>query len=274
MEVVRDRAVALPPLNVNLARDLVSRTRVAKLLAGYRDRAAVDEAALTRALIQVSQLMCELPEVVELDINPLLADDQGVVALDARVVIAPAAGAAVDRLAIRPYPVELEHRFDWGGQPMLMRPIRPEDEPALREFYAHADPQDLRLRFFMARREVPRSELARYSQIDYDREMTFVALPLGGPDELWGEVRALCDPDNHTAEFAVQVRSGRQGRGLGRYLMQRLIAYLRQRGTRELVGHCLPENTGMTALARQLGFAVDMTHEPGAVWMRLPLQEG
>jgi acetyltransferase len=275
VEVVRDRAVALPPLNVNLARDLVSRTRVAKLLAGYRDRAAVDEAALTQALIQVSQLMCELPEVVELDINPLLADDQGVVALDARVVIAPATGAAVDRLAIRPYPVELEHRFDWGGQPMLLRPIRPEDEPALRAFYADADPQDLRLRFFMARREVPRSELARYSQIDYDREMTFVALPQGdGPDELWGEVRAICDPDNHTAEFAVQVRSGHQGRGLGRYLMRCLIAYLRQRGTRELVGHCLPENTGMSALARRLGFSVDMTREPGAVWMSLPLQAG
>ncbi|MFN3416595.1 MAG: GNAT family N-acetyltransferase [Caldimonas sp.] len=273
VEVVRDRAVALPPLNVALARDLIGRTRVSRLLAGYRDRAPVDQEALEAALMGVSQLLCEQPEVVELDINPLLADDQGVIALDARVVVAPAAGSAVERLAIRPYPVELEHRFDWGGQPMWLRPIRPEDEPALRAFYGQADPQDLRLRFFMARREVPHSELARYSQIDYDREMTFVAGPLGETaGEIWGEVRAVCDPDNRCAEFAIQVRSGLQGRGLGRYLLQRMIAYLRARGTRELVGHCLPENTAMSTLARQLGFRVDMAREPGAVWLTLPLQ--
>ena len=175
-------------------------------------------------------------------------------ALDARVRL-HAAGTQPVPLAIRPYPQELESRLLVGGQELQLRPIRPEDGERQQDFYAQASPADLRLRFFQSRREVPLSELARFSQIDYDREMAFVALPAAdaqGRQPIAGEVRAVCDPDNEVAEFAIQVASGWQGRGLGRLLLARLVEHLRERGTRELVGECLPENTAMAGLALSL----------------------
>ncbi|MBX3621984.1 MAG: bifunctional acetate--CoA ligase family protein/GNAT family N-acetyltransferase [Rhizobacter sp.] len=272
VEVVRDRAVALPPLNMALAADLVSRTRVAGLLAGYRDRAAVDMEALKATLLKVSHMVCDLPELTELDINPLLADDQGVIALDARVKVREAApGAADARLAIRPYPQHLEEPAEIEGRRLRMRPIRPEDGPRLQAFYAHATPGDMRLRFFLSRREVPRSELARYSQIDYDREMTFIAVPEDESDGMLGEVRAVCDPDNQSAEFAIQVATEAQGHGLGRQLMRKMLAYLRSHGTRVLMGECLVENTGMGSLARAMGFDVKASDDGDTLSMRLEL---
>jgi acetyltransferase len=257
VEVLKDNATALPPLNSLLARELVSRTRVAKLLAGYRDRAAADIDAITHALLAVSQMVCELPELVELDINPLLADDEGVIALDARVKLQRAHGAPSDRLAIVPYPAALEQAITLQGTPILLRPIRPEDEPRLRAFYAGAEPGDMRLRFFLSRREVPRTELARYSQIDYDREMTFIALPSAEADApMLGEVRAICDPDNERAEFAIQIATDWQRKGLGHAMLTRMLDHLRARGVRDVWGECLVENTGMASLARELGFSV------------------
>ena len=273
VEVVRDRAMALPPLNMALAADLVSRTRVASLLAGYRDRAAVDMNAVQATLLKVSHMVCDLPELAELDINPLLADDQGVIALDARVKVrAMPAGPADARLAIRPYPAHLEEPGRLGSRRLRLRPIRPEDGPRLQAFYAHASPGDMRLRFFLSRREVPQSELARYSQIDYDREMTFIAVPEDESDGMLGEVRAVCDPDNQTAEFAIQVASEAQGMGLGRQLMHKMQRYLREQGTQVMLGECLPENTGMGALARAMGFEVGTAGEGDTVHMRLELR--
>jgi len=274
VEVLKDSATALPPLNSVLARDLISRTRVAALLAGYRDRAAVDMEALSACLIQVSQMACELPELQELDINPLLADERGVIALDARVRLraAAAVGKASDRLAILPYPALLEETLVLHGRAVLLRPIRPEDEPLMRTFYANATRNDMRLRFFMVRREVPHSELARYSQIDYDREMTFVALrPDGGDEGLLGEARAVCDPDNIRAEFAIQLATHSQRQGLGRALMDKLLRYLRARGVHEVWGECLHENQGMAALARSSGFSVLPGAEPGVYALQLKL---
>ena len=264
VEVMGDRALALPPLNKALARRLVAGTRVSRLLAGYRDRPAADEDAICDCILKVSQMACDLPQVQELDINPLLADAHGVIALDARVRVRASSGRPGAHLAIRPYPSELETRLSLLGRDVLLRPIRPEDEPLLREFYARAEPEDMRLRFFMSRREVPHSELARYSQIDYDRDMTLVALPAdGGAPQLLGEVRAVCDPDNRVAEFAIQIGRDWQGRGLGLALMQRLIDYLRERGTGALVGECLPENRGMQRLAQRLGFTVSLPAQSG-----------
>ncbi len=276
VEVLKDSATALPPLNSVLARDLISRTRVAQLLAGYRDRAAVDLEALTTCLIQVSQMVCELPELEELDINPLLADERGVLALDARVKLRASVvvGKASDRLAILPYPALLEETVRLrDDRTVLLRPIRPEDEPLLHAFYQHASPADMRLRFFLTRREVPHSELARYSQIDYDREMTFVALPQGDGDQgLLGEARAVCDPDNQRAEFAIQVATSMQRQGLGRALMDKLLRHLRGRGVREVWGETLVENQGMAALARQSGFSVEPGLERGVYALKLTLQ--
>lgn len=267
VEVRKDSALGLPPLNARLARDLVAQTQVGPLLAGYRGHPPVHEAALVDAMLRVSQMAADLPELAELDINPLLADPQGVLALDARIRLRRPAAGEGSRLALRPYPAELEEAWTVADRPLRVRAIRPEDGQRLAAFYAEATPGDLRLRFFLSRREVPRSELARYCQIDYEREMTFVALD---GERMVGEVRAVCDPDNEQAEFALQVASGWQRRGLGGRLLRKLVDYLRARGTREVVGQCLPENAGMAALARATGFEVHPAPD-GTVRMRLPL---
>jgi acetyltransferase len=278
VEILKDSATALPPLNSVLADDLIARTRVSRLLAGYRDRAAVDHDALVATLVKVSQMVCELPELVELDINPLLADAQGVIALDARVKLrqGSAVGKASDRLAILPYPALLEEKAAIDRHPVLLRPIRPEDEPRLRAFYARATPHDMRLRFFFARREVPHSELARYSQIDYDREMTFVAIAQDAAnghagEDLLGDARAVCDPDNERAEFAIQVAAAWQRKGLGRALMAKLLRHLRSRGVKQVFGECLRSNDGMVALARSTGFTVQPAGEEDIYAMSMQL---
>lgn len=267
VEVRKDRAVALPPLNAELANDLVARTQVGRLLAGYRGRPAVNRPALMDAVLRVSQLACDLPELAEMDINPLLADANGVLALDARIRVRRRETGEGSRLALRPYPSELQEQLSLDGKSLLVRPIRPEDGQRLAAFYASASPADMRLRFFMSRREVPRSELARYCQIDYEREMTFIALD---GEAMAGEVRAVCDPDNRRAEFAIQVAAAWQRRGLGRALMDKLLRYLRARGAAEVFGHCLSENVGMAVLARHAGFEV-RDEADGTVSMRLAL---
>ena len=256
VEVTADRAIGLPPLNMVLAREVISRTRVAKLLAGYRDRAPADVDAVCRTLIQVAHLVTEVPEIVELDINPLWADDKGVVALDARIRLAAADSVRVDRCSIRPYPAELEEWMTWDGQRTLVRPIKPEDGPQHIEFFNSLDPLDVRFRMFMMVRELRPSQLARFTQIDYDREMAFIAtrkLDSGGWQTL-GVARAVADPDNVRAEFAIIVRSDIKGRGLGRILLKKLIDYLRSRGTSEVVGEALSNNQRLLGLVKQFGF--------------------
>jgi len=273
VEVIGDRAVALPPLNVRLASELISRTRIAKLLAGYRDRPPVDHAALHRVLERLSQLVMDVPEVIELDINPLLADAQGAIALDARVRVARATSTGADRLAIRPYPRELEETVVQGGHPVLLRPIRPEDAAAHLRFLARLDPEDVRLRVFYTRRHIAPSELARLTQLDYEREMAFIVAGLDNDEvgETLGVVRISTDPDNLRAEFGILVRSDLKGRGLGHALLDKMIRYCRARGTGEIFGDVLRENRRMLELARTLGFAIENGEEPGVVRVRLAL---
>ncbi len=275
VEVLQDHAVALPPLNRVLARDMIRRTRVAGLLAGYRNRKPADIEALCRVLIQVAHLAAELPEVAELDINPLLADHHGVIALDARVKIRPAKlRHPHDRLAIRPYPQELEERVDWMRETLLLRPIRPEDTEEHLRFFHALDPIDVRMRMFVQIRELQVSQLARMTQIDYDREMAFIAVRQrdDGSDETLGVVRGVADPDNDEAEFAIIIRSDLKGLGLGHILMSKLIAYFRQRGTRRIVGEALSENRAMMELTRGLGFRVRSNVGEGTVELTLDLR--
>jgi acetyltransferase len=260
VEITADHAVALPPLNVVLARDLISRTRVSRLLAGYRNRPPADHDAIVQTLMRVSQLVAEIPEMAELDINPLLVDSGGAIALDARVrlVAADPTISGVDRLAIRPYPRELEQQVTWQGEPLLLRPIRPEDGPAHQRFWAALSEEDIRCRMFARVRELQPSQLARFTQIDYDREMAFIAtrtMPNGEAETL-GVARVAADPDNVQAEFAVTVRSDLKGQGLGQLLMEKLIDYCRSRGTREMVGEALSQNTRILRLSRSLGFSI------------------
>jgi len=276
VEVIADRAVGLPPLNSNLARDLIARTRVSRLLAGWREHPPADLDGVARALVQVAQIAVDLAEVIELDVNPLLADARGVLALDARIRVRRAAGAATDRLAIRPYPRELEETITLAdGARVFVRPIRPEDEPAHHAFHARLQPEDVRFRFFNLVRELPHSQMARFTQIDYDREMAFIALAAdgaGAEGETLGDVRTVTDPDNERAEFAIVVRSDRKSQGLGHALLEKMIRYCRARGTREIVGQVLPDNRPMLDLAHSLGFQSRFLPEDGAVEVRLALR--
>jgi len=258
VEVVADRALALPPLNAPLARALIARTRIARLLQGWRDVPAADLDAVVHALTAVSELLAAEPRIAEIDINPLLADAKGVIALDARVRVSAAGPGGAGHFAILPYPSELAEQQDWQGRTLTLRPIRPEDEAQHLAFLEKLDPADIRMRVFYSRRSIERTELARLTQIDYEREMAFVAtVPLpGGGEETLGVARAVADPDNLTAEFGVIVRSDILGGGLGRRLMHKLIGHFRQRGTQRMVGEILHENSRMLQLAQSLGFKV------------------
>jgi acetyltransferase len=274
VEVVGDRALALPPLNMSLAHALMRETRVHKLLQGYRDRppAALDAIALT--LIKLSQLVADLPEVAELDINPLLADAEGVMALDARIKVRPAESRGTARFAIRPYPRELEEAVRLqDGRALLLRPVRPEDEPALRHAFSLLSPESIRMRFFAPLKEMSHTLGARLTQIDYDREMALVLTDPApaDPPQMYGVVRISADPDNEAAEYAVIVRDDMTGQGLGEMLMRRIIAYARQRGIGRLYGDVLSGNDAMLALCRRLGFTISEVPLAGTVRVTLSL---
>jgi acetyltransferase len=260
VEIIADRALALPPLNSVLARALIERTQVAKLLAGYREVPPADKAAIADVLIRLADLAIELPEVAELDINPLLADAQGVLALDARVVIRPRPEHPERRLAIRPYPAELEKTMTLKtGRRLELRPIRPQDEPSLIAMVRRCTPEDIRLRFFGSMKSVPHGLAARLSQIDYDREMALLAIEpgeAGAPEEIVGVVRLFADPDNLSAEYAILVRSDFHGQGLGHALMVEMLAYARVRGLTTVFGEVLAENRRMLDVAHGLGAKV------------------
>jgi acetyltransferase len=263
VEVLPDEAIGFPPLNTVLAAELISRTRVKRLLEGFRNLPAVDMSALERVLVQVAQLAVDIAEIAELDINPLLVDSEGAIALDARIRVTPASMPAADRLAIRPYPKELEQTVILDGRELLIRPLRPEDAPQHREFVAHISEEDMQARFFRAVKELPPGELAYLTQLDYERAMAFIAVGTNaqGRPETLGVVRAQADPDNDTAEFAVLVRSDLKGHGLGSLLLEKIIRYCRERGTRQLAGDVLATNVRMLQLARAHGFQADTTQD-------------
>ena len=259
VEVLADSAVALPPLDLRLAQDLIGETRVAKLLAGYRDRKSADLDAIALTLVRLSQMVIDLPQVVSLDINPLLADADGVIALDARIVIDPARNgleAPNPDLAIRPYPSAWAKDMETqSGLKVLVRPILPSDELLYPDFLEKLEERDVRLRLLAPRKAFSHSFLGRLTQIDYAREMAFVAIdPENG--SLLGVSRLAADPDYDRAEYAVIVRSDLKGMGLGWALMTRLMDYARAEGLQRLEGTVLAENTGMLAMCEQLGFSI------------------
>ncbi len=236
-----------------LAEAALSRTRVDRLLRGYRDRAPADRGAVGEAMVHLSQLIADVDEIAELDINPLLVDASGVIALDARIVVRrPVAGQErAARLAIRPYPVELETEIEHGGETLRIRPIRPEDEGLLSSFTRNLTPEDIRLRFFGPLRELSHEMAARLTQIDYDREMAFLLLD---GKELLGVGRLAADPGFEQAEFALVVGSNRQRRGYGELLLRHVLDYAKSRGIQRVIGHVLRENRKMLKLSERLGF--------------------
>ena len=262
--VVDDRAVGLPPLNTVLARDMLRRTGVGRALVDERE-------ILCGALVHVAELVADIGEIAALEIDPVTVVDGVLQVHGARATLGPR--RAESSMAIRPYPQELEQEIQWQGAPLLLRPIRPEDAPAHVRFFSRLDPDDVRLRFFSAMKELPPTQLARLTQIDYDRAMAFIATRTGadGQPETLGVVRAVADPDNQKAEFAIIVRSDLKGKGLGNILFQKLLDYFRSRGTREITGEALSENIGMQQLMRRFGGTVTASREAGMVDLRLAL---
>lgn len=276
-EVIGDTALALPPLNLHLAGMLMDETRIARLLAGYRDRPPAKREAVALTLVKLAQLAAELAEVAELDINPLLADAEGVLALDARVRIVRVNTTAESRLAIRPYPRELERDFRLDdGRTLKLRPVLPEDENALQRLFGMLTPEDIYLRFMHSMKILPRALAARLTQIDYEREMSWVLSGPGSPGRanIYALAQLAADPDFDKAEFALLVQHDYAGHGLGTRLLQVLIDYAHTRGIHEIQGLVLRENSVMLDLCKRLGFRLEpLAGEANTVSARLAVDQ-
>ncbi len=275
VDLLDDTAVALPPLDAGLADELIGRTRISRLLAGFRGRPAADMAALHAALIALSHMVEDLPALRSLDVNPLLADAAGVIALDARIEIEP---ADIDRsapnpdLAIRPYPWAWKRQVALKDGVYEVRPILPVDATLYPDFFAKLDDEDIRMRFMAPRRHFPEEMGRQLTQLDYDRDMAFVALTPEGA--LAGVARVSCDPDHEVGEYALVVRSDLAGRGVGSALLTQLIEYARSDGLRRLEGMVLAENRPMRMLVSRYGFRfAPMLDEPGVVMSSLDLSK-
>ncbi|USV57516.1 bifunctional acetate--CoA ligase family protein/GNAT family N-acetyltransferase [Aeromonas encheleia] len=267
-----EMVAALPPLNQALARYQIIGALKQGKIREQASPARLDIDALGRVLCQLSELLLAFPEIQELDLHPLQACADEMVILDARLVLL-AEGQQALPLAIRPYPTELEEGAWLKDQShVLLRPIRPEDEPAHKQFVLKVSDEDRYKRFFADVGELGHEELARMTQIDYDREMAFVAVGQDGAfnQQILGVVRAISNPDLSDAEFAILIRSDLKGMGLGKLMMEKIVRYARERGIGQLSGMTMPSNRGMINLAKRLGFQIDIQLEDGVVNMALP----
>lgn len=276
VEVINDQAVALPPLDLRLAHELIARTRVSRVLKAYRDVPAADERAVALVLVKLAQLAADIPEIQQLDINPLLADREGVVAVDARIAVARGRalhkGRGHPRFAIFPYPKEWERTIELAdGQPALVRPVRPEDDAMFREFFTHVTDEDLRLRFFQSVRHFSHEFIARLTQLDYARSIALVAIH-PQTHEMLGAVRLHADANYEKGEYGILVRSDLKGHGIGWKLMQIMIEYARWLGLKVIEGQVLRENRTMLAMCESLGFTVKLDpDDPTLMNVSLPV---
>ena len=279
VEVINDQAVALPPLDLRLAHELIARTRVSRVLKAYRDVPAADERAVALVLVKLAQLAADIPEIQQLDINPLLADREGVVAVDARIAVARGRalhkGRGHPRFAIFPYPKEWERTIELAdGQPALVRPVRPEDDAMFREFFTHVTDEDLRLRFFQSVRHFSHEFIARLTQLDYARSIALVAIH-PQTHEMLGAVRLHADANYEKGEYGILVRSDLKGHGIGWKLMQIMIEYARWLGLKVIEGQVLRENRTMLAMCESLGFTVKLDpDDPTLMNVSLPVSAG
>ena len=271
----RQAVVALPPLNMTLARYQVVQALKSGKIRGRNALHPLDISALSQLLVNVSNLIIDCPEIERLDIHPLLVSGSELSLLDVSMQLSTQTADAPSRLAIRPYPRELEERVVLkDGSQALFRPILPEDEPLLKAFILKVTKEDLYYRYFNEINEFTHEDLANMTQIDYDREMAFVAIhTVNDKNEIIGVTRAVSDPDNIDAEFSVLVRSDLKGLGLGRRLLDKMINYAAEHGLQRLTGITMPNNQGMITLARKLGFDVDIQIQDGIVNLSLVLKK-
>ena len=224
---------------------------------------AADLDAVALVLLRVSQLLVDFPEIVDLDINPLLADESSVIALDARINVVARQEPASKRLAIRPYPKELEELIPVGdGREVLLRPIVPEDEPSLQTAFTKLTAEEVRLRFFAPKKTLSHFAAVRFTQIDYRREMALVAIveQASGPIQV-GVARYFINPDKSGCEFAIVVSDRIQHQGIGTRLMKALMEAARDHGLTRIEGTVLRENASMLMLMKELGFAQSRSTE-------------
>ena len=270
VEAINDKALALPPLDLALAHGLIARTRVSRILKAYRNVPAADEAAIALLLVKLSQFVADFPEIREIDLNPVLADETEVIAVDARISVAaveprrPGPRSGNPRFAIRPYPKDWERHLALpDGTKIFVRPIRPEDEALYPVFLTAVTQEDLRLRFFASVKEFSHGFLARFTQIDYARAMAFIALE-EATGQMLGVVRIHADSEYRSGEYAILVRSDLKGHGLGWLLMELMIEYARAEGLKSIHGQVLQENKTMLQMCRQLGFQITPDPEESA----------
>jgi len=261
VEVFEDDQVALPPLNEYLGDQLISGTRASVLLHKYRNLPEADIKKLIGVLQRVSEIACELPEVKELDINPLLVDENGVIVVDVRIEIAPPATntARYDHMAIHPYPIELETSWQLpDGTNLAIRPIRPEDATFEQQFVKNLSSESKYFRFMQSLEQLTPLMLARFTQIDYDSEMALIAVVKEDTDDsrIIGVVRYVSNPDRHSCEFALLVSDEYQRKGIGRHLMQRLITVAHDRGIDVMEGEVLSTNSKMLKLMQRMNFLI------------------
>jgi len=272
-EALQDRAIGLPPLNVLLTRRLMENTKIYALLKGYRNRPPADMELIEEMILRLSQLVVDFPEIVELDMNPVMVRAGKPCVVDARVILAFPKRPSPLHLVISPYPDELESReVTSGGLSIFVRPIRPEDAPLLVNLFDTLSPTSIYYRFFGHLKALPHSMLVRFTQVDYDREIDLVAVDDGENSEerILGVARLITDPDGKRAEFAILTGDPWQGKGVGAALMAHLIDIAKARGMTSIWGIALAENTQMIALARKLGFSV--TRVPGEAQYELRTQ--
>ncbi|CAH0199074.1 hypothetical protein SRABI106_01486 [Rahnella aquatilis] len=271
----RQAAISLPPLNMTLARYQIVQALKSGKIRGRHALHPLDIPALSQLLVNVSNLIIDCPEIERLDIHPLLISGSELSLLDVSMQLCAQGAEAPSRLAIRPYPRELEERVILkDGSPALFRPILPEDEPLLKAFILKVTKEDLYYRYFSEINEFTHEDLANMTQIDYDREMAFVAIrTVNDESEIIGVTRAVSDPDNIDAEFSVLVRSDLKGLGLGRRLLDKMIHYAAEHGLQRLTGITMPNNRGMITLARKLEFDVDIQIQDGIVNLSLALEK-
>jgi acetyltransferase len=260
VEVIHDSFVSLPPLNRFIAAQTIERTRINRLLGAFRNMPPVNREALENVLLCVSELVCELPQVIEMDINPLIVDEHGAIAVDARITVARPAHAArpYAHMAIHPYPSHLENRLQLAnGTDLLIRPIRPEDSGIEQEFVRALSPESKYFRFMRALQELTPEMLVRFTQIDYDQEMALLAVVMEKDRELEvGVARYATLPDGKSCEYAIVVADAWRHRGIGFQLMSQLIDIARSRDLETMESEVLAENAGMLALAARLGFTI------------------
>ncbi|NAW70191.1 GNAT family N-acetyltransferase [Vibrio sp. V27_P1S3P104] len=271
-----DAEAALPPLNMTLARYLIIRAISSGKIRLQKQPTPIDIHGLSEFLVRISQIVVDCPQVYELDIHPVLVNGDQFTILDADLTLKRFSGDAQSRLAIRPYPSELIDEFiDKDGEQVILRPILPEDEPLHAEFIQRVSKEDLYKRFFSDVGEFNHEALANLTQIDYDREMAFVAIRhQHGQPEIIGVSRALINHENSDAEFAILIRSDLKGKGLGTVLMKKIIDYCKGKKTLQLSGMTMPSNRGMLTLAQKMGFSIDIHFEDGEANMVLPLSSG